>query len=461
MKLPSRPLFLKNVRVKEKPVMAVDTGFDPDSMEGLRLVRASRGTGWFFHAGGLHEWSTRGVLQEEGHLLVWGEVAVLPEGTNPSHWPLDGEEGRVFLKAFVDAWTARSLEAERLPAFSASAVLPILTSAGWSFAFLPSELRSVLDSLQPQEERPSWEQLRHPDREGVASWAFTSAALVVVSASGTLPWAQQDEAHLHQEVRELEKTLVAEELPAGPEPATQDLLFESLTGRGGTVAQWKAWAARTPVAAVPETPERARRGAAALARRQRRRQQGAFWRSRGTLLTGLAVAVLAVAGIVGSVVWGLVKPDPTDTWTAEQVVKGYYAAIDSLDDQQLGKLLSNDSGKQPTLGLDKDEVTNRYVIRQVRTAYEQKSPVLEAAAWEAAGKPPLLLGQMLWGLTDLDLQGGGDRWTVQYQKWTADGGDEKTPPKAVGVAVVDRLILVKTGRGWKISSLQRQTQPLP
>lgn len=462
MNLPPRTLALKAVTVKEKPVLGLDTGFAADSLEGLRLVKASRGTGWFHDATGLRPWTTRGVLQEEGRLLVWGDLESIPSGETPEHWPQSGEEGKEYLRAFVLAWTARASVPDPLPGFSSASLVPLRTPEGWAFAFLPPELRGVLDSLQPLGDRLAWDHFRLPDASGPTSWAFTSAALAWDLVEGALPWAQDEEAHLRQEIRDLRRTLTEDELPEGPDSETLKLWWDSLTGRSGSQpeARWRSWAQSTPSFTSASDPTRASRRQAAATRRSRRRAGASFWRRRGTLTMAVAAGVLAVVAIVGSVVWGVLKPDPTDVWTQEQVVKGYYAALDSLDADQMRKLTSFDQGSQPDLGRDEDEATNLYVIRQVRTAYEHQSPVLSAQEWESQGRPALEPSKILYGLAGLEISGQGDSWTVRYRKWVAET-EEGKPPVAVGTLVVDEVSLIETGKGWKIHRLKRQRQPLP
>lgn len=463
MNLPPRTLALKILTVKDRPVLALDTGFDADSLEGLRLVKASRGSGWFFHAGRLVPWVTKGVLQDDQRLVVWGDCDLLPPGTTPEAWPRSGEEGRAFLQALVSAWTTRAAQPEPLEAFSPSSVVPWKTESGWSFAFLPPELRGVLDSLQPLGDRLAWEHVRHPDATGASSWAFASAALAWDLVAGSLPWAQEDEAHLRQEIRELKKTLVPAELPDGPDPETLSLWFDSLTGRLGSAAssRWQTWAGGRPSwTAAPSDPQRAQKRELATARRLRRRSGAAFWRQKGTLTTVMAALGVLVLAIVGTVVWGIVKPDPTDTWTPEQVVRGYYEALSSLDADQMRKLTAFDEGRERELRRDEDETTNLYVIRQVRTAYEKASPVLSAQEWEAAGRPPLENTRILYGIAGLEVAGQDHQWKARYRKWISEAEEEQAPV-AVGFEVNDVLTLVETGKGWKISGLQRQRQPLP
>jgi len=462
MNLPPRTLVLRRLLVKDKPVLAIDTGFEADSLEGLRLVKASRGSGWFFHAGVLRPWTTRGVLQEDKKLLVWGDLDAIPDGATPEAWPRAGEAGRDFLKAFVLAWVARAESSDPLPGFSSAAVVPFLTSEGWAFGFLPPDLRGVLDSLQPLGDRLAWDHFRLPEALGPASWAFTSAALAWDMLAGSLPWAQEEEAHLRQEIRELRKTLSMDELPEGPDDQTLRLWHESLTGHLGVSAapRWKAWAMGSPSWHAAPDPLRSQRRAAAEARRSRRRAGASFWRRKGTLTTALAIGAALVLLVVGSVVWGAIKPDPTDQWTPDQVVQGYYDAMTNLDADQMRKITSFDSGKQPYLVHDQEEASNIYVIRQVRIAYEKQSPVVAAQEWVDQNRPELKGGQILYGISDRETTGSGPSWTVRYRKWVSESEEAKAPVPQ-GFQVTDQLTLTETSKGWKISGLQRQRQPLP
>lgn len=463
MNLPPRSVSLKRILLKDKPVLSLDTGFAADSLEGLRLVKASRGSGWIFHEGALRPWTTKGVLQEDRRLVVWGDADEIPDGTDPGPWPLTGTEGREFVEALVTAWTARAAVSEPMPPFSSAAVLPWKVAGRWAFVFPPSDLRGVLDSLQPLSERLPWEHFRHPELTGAAHWAFASAALGVHATSGSLPWVQDDEEHLRQELRELKRTFQDAELPEGPDPTTLRLWSDSLTGRLGAKpeSRWKAWVTEPHSwNSASADPGAAQRRTGALGRRQRRRSGAAFWRRKGTLITAGAVAAGVVLLIVGSVVWGAIKPDPTDTWSPSQVVHGYYAAVEDQDADLLRKITRFEASKSPALAQDQEEATNLFVIRQVRTAYERKSPVLHAEDWEKAGKPPVTVGQMLYGLAGLEIGEDGPVWVARYRKWVSEG-DGETGFRAVGTEITDRLTLVKTDRGWKVSSLDRDRRPLP
>jgi hypothetical protein len=444
------PLSLSRHEVKQATVLALDTGCRAESLEGLRLVKASRGSGWFFDGATLVPWATQGVLQDGGRLVVWGELAAAPEGTSPTEWPLTDD----FRRAFAAAWTA--LEAGSLGAFGPSSAVPLKTASGWAFAFLPPELAGVLDSVRPLSERLTWEHVAHPDLRGEAAWAFTSAALSL-AARVELPWLQDDESSLRQEIRELKKTLRDAELPEASE-SVRKLWLESLKGTG-TAAVWKSWS-QTAETAPPGDAERERQRLAAGARRLVRRSRSAFWRRRGTLVTVIAASSAVLLAVAASMIWGWLKPDPTDTWTPEQVVRGYYQGLSTLDGMLLRKITSFDHFREPTLVIDQDQSTNLYVLKQVRTAYEKVDPIVDAATWETQGKPELQTGQQLYGLAGLTVEGAGDTWTAHYRRWVSEGGGS-SHITVTGTSNTDKLKLVRTGRGWKIASLTRESQPLP
>ncbi len=454
MTLTSR-LSLSRREVKGATVLALDTGYGAESLEGLRLVKASRGAGWVFDGTTLVPWSTKGVLQDNGNLVIWGELAGAPDGTTPTEWPLTDD----YLRAFAAAWTAVSRTEggpEFLRRFGPSRAVPFHTDHGWAFVFLPPDLAAVLDSIHPLSERLTWEHITHPDLRGEASWAFTSAALSLLAADA-LPWQHEDEAALRQELRELKKTAREAELPDAPDTVRQ-LWLASLKGTG-TAAAWQTWSV-APQAAPSGNAERERQRLNALAQRAARRQRIDFWRRRGTLVGAIAAGAAIVLGVVASVLWGWLKPDPTDTWTPEQVVHGYYQALSDLDTQRLQKLARYDHFREPALVADMEQSTNLYVMKQVRTAYEKIDPIVDAQTWEAQGKPLLATGRQLYGLAGVTFDGSGDTWTVSYRRWVSQGGDNNQVT-ASGTANIDKLKLAHTGRGWKIVSLNRDSQPLP
>jgi hypothetical protein len=451
MTLTSR-LKLSRREVKGLTVLALDTGFDAESLEGLRLVKAARGSGWFFDQGTLTPWVTKGVLQDGGNLVIWGELASAPEGESPAEWPLTED----YRRAFSTAWTARAAADETLGRFGPSSAVPLKTAHGWAFAFLPPDLATVLDSLHPLSERLVWEHVTHPDLRGEASWAFTSAALSLL-ATGPLPWLQDDEAALRQELRELKKTLRDAELPDASD-AVRRLWLDSLKAVG-TAAAWKAWTS-APEAAPTGSAERERQRLNLAVQRQARRKRVDFWRRRGTLVAVIAGSSAIVLAVIGTIVWNWVKPDPTDTWTPEQVVRGYYQALTDLDSQQMRKLTAFDHFHEQALNTDVDQATNLYVLKQVRTAYEKTDPILSAEVWEAQGKPAVPAGRQLYGLVGLTVAGADLAWTAHYRRWVSEGTEGNTV-KVSGYDMTDKLTLVQTGRGWKISALVRDSQPLP
>ncbi|MEI8092616.1 MAG: hypothetical protein WCG80_00225 [Spirochaetales bacterium] len=442
---------------KGKSVLALNCGHASDSLEGLRLVKASRGSGWFYRSGHLAPWETKGVLAHEGQLVVWGETAGSLEGLEPTPWPLDGPDAWSLQRTLIDAWTGLAARGELPRRFDPSGVLLARDGEGWALAFVPRDLATVLTSVLPRDIRQTWEEFLYPD-EGPSSWPFSSMAFLWRAVEQPLPWSQPDESFLRQEIRDLSKSLGAAELPSGLDEATQALWLASVAKVPSTAEQWAAWSKAHPTPPVV----RQRKVDASRARLQAR-ESGQFWRRRGTLVLAVGGLTALVLVIVGSVVWGALKPDPTDNWTPQAVVQGYYDALENLEVTGLDKLTTAEARKGQAVSQDSELTTNLFVLIQVRVSYERQSPRLKAADWVAQGKPELKSGQMLFGLTDLKLvQIGPSDWSATYIRWISTSAPTAGQAAAsLGEAQHDLLKLEKTWKGWKVSSLQRSQVPLP
>jgi hypothetical protein len=146
------------------------------------------------------------------------------------------------------------------------------------------------------------------------------------------------------------------------------------------------------------------------------------------------------------------------------VVAGYYHGLESLEVTTLEKLVKADKAHNPDLAGDNEQVSNLYVLMQVRLSYERVSPRIAASVWLKSGQPPLEVGKILFGLTGLEVLPTSEptRFTATYVKWvSATPWAEGQGPGSLGEATRDELTLTKTWKGWKLSTLKRTHKPLP
>jgi len=448
-------------KIHGQQFLGLNTGFSADSIEGLRLVKVSRGEGWLVEGEAVRPWVTRGVVQQDKRLVIWGDLKASLSDDQTERWSLKDTEGEKFVRGLIDAWLTLQRQGTRLGNFGPAGVVPIRTAEGWAFLFPPAELAGILDSLLPLSEHFGWDHIRHPEFKDLDSWFFGSAALCLLQAAGKLPWDQANDEALRQELRDLKRTLDWEEVSA-PNAAAQALWFESLTGRAGAkaVERWQSWMESGAAFDLPPSPERVKRRRESLEkRRNARRRRAAFWTRKGMLLTISTCVTLVIVGSVGSVIWNAFKPDPTENWTPRQVVEGYYQALNDLNSEGFQKLVQFNSSRQPALVRDQSVITNLYVIKQVRTAYEHHSPLISAQQWVTEGKQALPKGALLWGLSGLTITGQGAQWSATYTLWTSEASQSGVLT-AEGTKNDDTIELLSTSRGWKVHQLTRDSKPL-
>ena len=448
--------------LRGNPVLAVRTGHPADSLESLRLVKASRGSGWLWRNNRLEAWETRGVLQD-GQLVIWGETAHDLAGLVVSEWVLDGEQAWQLQVSLVKAWTELARQGNLPAKFSPSTVLLARDGLDWAAAFLPDDLASVLTSVLPLRCREEWEPFLLPDH-GHRSWPFTSMAFLWRAVETVLPWQQGEESFLRQEIRDLAKSLEVTELPEGLDESTRELWLASAgqVDKNHTPdwrARWSEWAL-----AHEKMPLVKKREAVVSKNRLQGRRLRSFWRRRGTWVLFLGGCLLAVLLITGSILWNIFKPDPSDNWTPLEVAQGYYRAVDELHGTEFRKLLSKNPEGGTAVGQDDEQTTNLFVLVQVRTGYERQSPLLKASEWLAKGQPALEAGQLLYGLSALKIQPGAnpEQLVVDYTKWVSLAAAEVgASPNSLGENLHDVIRFQKTWKGWKIADIQRSIRPLP
>jgi hypothetical protein len=189
-----------------------------------------------------------------------------------------------------------------------------------------------------------------------------------------------------------------------------------------------------------------------------------FMMKRGGLLSGLAIAMIVIAAIAI-----LDRPPPgpdLSEFAPEAIVQSYYEAIDTLDLALLEACLEGKAGRE-----DKSLVTNLTVVMKMRQAYAKDELFISAKDWVASGSPELEEGSLMFGITDLgirnlDLPPSGQplegkpvpeeasRYEARYTLWTTESSEESI--RSVHLSRIDRLVLEKGKKGWKIVSIERE-----
>ena len=184
-----------------------------------------------------------------------------------------------------------------------------------------------------------------------------------------------------------------------------------------------------------------------------------FLTKRGSLLSGLAIAVAVIAGIA---IFDRPPPGPDLTeLSPEALVQAYYVAIDTMDLATLDACLEGKAGKD-----DRSLITNLTVVMKMRQAYSQDAAYIHAQDWVAAGSPALVEGTMLYGITGLEIvplvlpssdqpaPGEEKSFEARYTLWTTESNEERI--QGIPTRRIDRLVLAEGRKGWKIIAIERK-----
>ncbi len=139
--------------------------------------------------------------------------------------------------------------------------------------------------------------------------------------------------------------------------------------------------------------------AAFLESQKKRSDRSIFWRKKGWIVITVVVSVTALVWFTTGRIKEALAPPHTAGMAAEQVIEEYYFAQNELDLQKMEASLAR-KVKNPAAM----EVTNLFVSRQTRQAYEGITTQVDPMFWLEQGQPPLLEGTFLYGVSDIRIR---------------------------------------------------------
>ena len=133
-----------------------------------------------------------------------------------------------------------------------------------------------------------------------------------------------------------------------------------------------------------------------LENQRKRSDRSIFWRKKGWIVVSVVLAVTMIVWFTTGRIKDALAPPYTAGMAAEQVIEEYYTAQNELDLQKMEASLAK-KVKNPAAM----EVTNLFVSRQTRQAYEGITTQIDPNTWIANGKPDILEGTFLYGVADV------------------------------------------------------------
>ncbi len=196
----------------------------------------------------------------------------------------------------------------------------------------------------------------------------------------------------------------------------------------------------------------------------KRAKRRVFWRKKGWLVITIAAIIISVSWFTTTRIQESRKPPYTAGMEPMQIIEAYYDSMNELSLEKMEASLAKGVKNPASM-----EVTNLYVTRQTRQAYEGINTQIDPNDWIAEGRPPILAGTFLYGITDLSIeQIGENRYLAKGIMWTPYAySDEEPEPNATATAVytyeLNQEFSVEMGeRGWyEITDIGRASvQPL-
>ena len=176
-----------------------------------------------------------------------------------------------------------------------------------------------------------------------------------------------------------------------------------------------------------------------------------FWRKKGWIVITVALSVGAVAWFTTSRIQLALTPPYTAGMNQIQVVEEYYAGQNALDLQKMEASLAKGTKNPASM-----EVTNLFVTRQTRQAYEGINSQVDPNRWIADGKPALVEGTFLYGVADVEVvQQDETTFTATGTLYTpysyTDEGEQQVQSQGVPIYLyhITQQFTVEMGkRGW-------------
>ena len=146
----------------------------------------------------------------------------------------------------------------------------------------------------------------------------------------------------------------------------------------------------------------------------------AFWRVKGTVITVLLIAAVAITAFLISYVSGLLEPPYTADMEPVQIIEAVYQAQNELDPIALDDPVKGTELPQSM------EVTNLYVTSRTRMAYEAVDPIIDVNDWIADGCPAIPGSSFIYGVVLESIEQTGENEYVATGIWYTPSPYEET-----------------------------------
>ncbi|MDR2193619.1 MAG: hypothetical protein LBP19_04020 [Treponema sp.] len=421
-------------------------------------------------------WKCEGVVEQNGKMVIWGAAFSEDQAVADFDALLADDSRKDAALDAVRRWIqARiALKDEHAPLAPGGTFID-----GKGTIFFPPEL--LLERCFEAEHTAleKKERFVHPDLEGKAAVAWTLACMLYRLFCNADAFPARDILTLHQDMRE------GVFFPPRFAASGIDRQFDDLIRRAfsryyedhPSLEVWRDFLEEKDAsntvkdfaaffhALTPEESEKITREKEKFIKKTRFSvKTRRFLTRNNAIVLGIAIAVVTLGLIIGSVIYDRSKQPDTKGMTPAEVVQAYYTAFSALDHDFMQKAVLKKAGKA-----DINVAVQLYALDRVRQAYQMgagQSSVIKAQDWLDAGGQPVSGQYFVFGVTDMqvtpedqDESDGSVSFTVRYKLWATDFGEEEAPQDALLTPMVqtriDELRLVFHKDAWRIADIQR------
>ncbi|MDR0496596.1 MAG: hypothetical protein LBH42_03175 [Treponema sp.] len=472
-----------NFEIDGKPVLGFDTGLNARSFAQAKLALFITQPGSIVYPDGKVETWQAGGVTEYGSLnaatmIIWGIQFPGEELTEIINNHSRKEEALNALRFWLKARMVIERSSEKgMEPFPGPAGALVVTEksfgheqypAGTVF-FPPANL--LKRSLDADGASLEAERFYHPDLEDSDGISFSAAAILYVIFCGESPFKHDNPVELRQDMREA--VFIPPNLAApGLDPEMSDLISRALgckpdlsekkqkltpgiiddfLGSSKPVSSWIKHLDDNEKVKIYAERERFEKKKTLQVKTKR------FAIRNAVIITGCFIAFIVILLTAREIARSQAEKPTTKGMSPIEVVESYYHAFSDMDHITMEACVSK-TGKE-----DIQTVTNLFVIRKVRQAYEMLDPLMPAQEWFDTGRPDT--DRIVFGITDLQiiLLLDDEKNTIieaNYILWTPAGfsqdtSPEDTSPIPMGLITKDTLNLAFQKNAWHITSIDR------
>jgi len=420
-------ILFRPIEVRGTKKLGLFTGSNSKIFANSDMVAFKQDCGWYMDIQGhLKSWKIEGITESEGKVVFYGpwlEIQSLEKDYCP-----DSSEFQALIHFLSQIDSRKENE------FSALHMARL--KEGGFIQFPPLLMNEIIKLSRDRADFPL-RQFRHPDLKGDRLLSYSLGCIQFRMMTGHYPWIETEQEPMDHEIRE--RILPHLEKYYQPRKSAE-LVWGSLqlVEEGPELKEWQDYQVIEEKTCPPLLVEE-------LQKSYKRFYQKRYAMKNRVKLAAIGLAIALAVYISVTVIMNILAPPYTEGLSQREVVELFYESWGSLDVGTADELVIRRSRIDSQQNMD-----FMFVTSKVRQANDFNTRVLSPEQWLAAGKPNLEPTEILFGITDLELEDeGNNQFSAHYLAWYPPSGDED-PQSPTILEIQDEVYLRQKKDAWFI-----------